>query len=481
MQVGQPLRVQIIDYTVERWTARTRMPFKYGIATMTEVPHLFLFLTCRVGKAVSIGCSADHLPPKWFTKEAGVPVEREIEDMEASLQRALAVATRLESDSPFRTWWQLYNGLMREPEFPPLLQHFGISLVERALLDAVCRCLERPLWMLVRDEELGIELGALSSELAGEWTSRLLPSTPLEQVTLRHTVGLADYLSDAEIPSGERVEDGLPQSLEACIPYYGLREFKIKVCGELAEDLGRLKHIVRVLRASCPWAFRFSLDGNEQFTSVEQLRAFGEAIHADAELAPAFEHLLFIEQPINRKVALSSEADDIRAAWPRPVPIIIDESDGALEDFPRAMELGYAGVSHKNCKGVFKGIRNKCLIARRQRLNPRGDFLMTGEDLTNIGPIALTQDLAVQGLLGNGSVERNGHHYFRGLSLFPESVSAAVEALHPGLYALGEDGVAYLQCRDGQLDLKSVNAAPFGSPIKMPGWPDGASASVDIL
>ena len=47
---------------------------------------------------------------------------------------------------------------------------------------------------------------------------------------------------------------------------------------------------------------------------------------------------------------------------------------------------------------------------------------MSGEDLVNIGPVALLQDLAVSATLGVTSIERNGHHYFAGLSAFPSSV-----------------------------------------------------------
>jgi L-alanine-DL-glutamate epimerase-like enolase superfamily enzyme len=464
------MQIQVIAYSVQKWMIRTRMPFKYGIATMTQLPHLFVRLECRIGGVGVTGFAADHLPPKWFTKEPEVPLEREISDMESSLGSALETSVELPAGTPFQLWWELYQALMVAPRFPPLLQHFGISLVERAVLDAVCRHAERPLWQLIRDNRLGIDLGAIDPELAAHTPSDFLPWTPLERVTLRHTVGLADYLRDAEIPSEERVSDGLPQSLEACIRAHGLREFKVKLSGDEPTDIHRLKDVERVVRAACGDDFQFSLDGNEQFTTASQLRGFGEAVYADPALAALFEHLLFIEQPVNRKSALAGGAFEGRRAWPRPVSIIIDESDGGLEDVPRALELGYGGVSHKNCKGVFKGIRNRCLLALRQGHDTEKRYCMTGEDLSNIGPIALTQDLAVQALLGNASVERNGHHYFRGLSMFPADTSSVMNRLHPDLYDVGPDGVAYLKVERGQLDLGSVNAAPFGTRFEAQ-WP----------
>ena len=80
--------------------------------------------------------------------------------------------------------------------------------------------------------------------------------------------------------------------------------------------------------------------------------------------------------------------------------MIIDESDGEIDCMRRALALGYRGTSHKNCKGVIKGIANRCLIEwyRRNRSDD-GPWLMSGEDLANVGPVALLNDLAVMAVL----------------------------------------------------------------------------------
>ena len=46
----------------------------------------------------------------------------------------------------------------------------------------------------------------------------------------------------------------------------------------------------------------------------------------------------------------------------------------------------------------------------------------------------LQADLATVALLGIAHVERNGHHYFRGLGHLPEAEKAAALAAHPDLY-----------------------------------------------
>ena len=48
---------------------RTRMPFRYGIAVMTALPHLFVSVECQINGRPQVGMSADSLAPKWFTKD----------------------------------------------------------------------------------------------------------------------------------------------------------------------------------------------------------------------------------------------------------------------------------------------------------------------------------------------------------------------------------------------------------------------------
>jgi hypothetical protein len=148
--------------------------------------------------------------------------------------------------------------------------------------------------------------------------------------------------------------------------------------------------------------------------------------------------------------------------------MIIDESDGELGSLPRALELGYRGASHKNCKGVFKGIANRCLLAQRTQLDPRRKWIMSGEDLCGVGPVAVLQDLAVQAALGNASVERNGHHYVAGLSGFTEEFQEAMLFAHPDLYQPSSAGWPTLRIRGGELALSSINRAPLGVGTELP-------------
>jgi len=154
--------------------------------------------------------------------------------------------------------------------------------------------------------------------------------------------------------------------------------------------------------------------------------------------------------------------------WGEGPAIIIDESDGDLEALPRALTLGYRGTSHKNCKGVMKGIANRCLIEKRSRAESSTPLIMSGEDLCNQGPVALLQDLAVMSCLGMQSVERNGHHYCSGLSGFDARVRDDMLRQHPDLYHRTDQGWPSLTIVDGGIELSSVNAAPFGVGLTVP-------------
>jgi hypothetical protein len=459
------MHVQILGGSLHRADLRTRMPFRYGIATMTAVPLVFLRLDVAVEGRRVAGIASDCLPPKWFTKVPETPLEAEVDEMLRVIRHALGAAVGSGGASAFAVWRELYDEQMawaRAEQIPALLANFGTSLVERALLEAVARAHGRSFAALLRANRLGIALGDAHPELRGLAPAEFLPATPLPRVIARHTVGLADPLTDADIPAAERLDDGLPQSLAACIRAYGLRHFKVKVNGDLARDLDRLRRIAEVLATHAPADCAFTLDGNEQFKSVEQFREFWETITPAAGLREFFGRLLFVEQPLHRDAALRPEAGRALRAWPGRPPLIIDESDGALEDLPAALDLGYAGTSHKNCKGVFKGIAHACLLAHRRRAAPAQRLVLSGEDLCNLGPVALLQDLAVMAALGIQSVERNGHHYHAGLSQFPAAVQQQVLGAHPDLYHASPAGWPTLRIVGGAVELESVNRAPFG-------------------
>jgi hypothetical protein len=462
-------RVETIRFRT-RWM-RTRFPFKYGIAAMTELPHVFLHLKGSVDGRPCEGLASEGLPPKWFTKDPETTFEEDLPAMLEVIRHAVGEVEGSEAPSVYAMWRGMYGrqgGWADENGIPPLLANLGASLVERAMIDAFCRGTDASFHRALHENALGIELEEIHPELAGSAPADWLPKVA-GSVVARHTVGLGDPLRADEIPAGERADDGLPHSLEDAIDRYGLTHFKIKVCGEPEQDVPRLRKLAVLLAEKSP-GFRFTLDGNEQFRDLAGFREQWEAWLAEGDLRGLLTGggLLFVEQPLHRDVALDESVWDGFVSWPEAPPMIIDESDGELDSLRRALDLGYQGTSHKNCKGVFKGVANRCLIewCRRNRAVD-GPWLMSGEDLANVGPVALPNDLAVMAALGIDDVERNGHHYFKGLAMFPEGLQREVCAAHPDLYQMQAGGYAALVIEDGKVATESVNAAAFGCGVEL--------------
>ena len=462
--------IRALDTELFVLNMHTRMPFRYGITTLTAVPHLFVRATVEVDGKRQVGLSADHLPPKWFTKNPDTSPREDIAGLLEVITAARDVARATpKQPTVFAYWRRLYEAMSAWGggwAKPPLLVHFGTSLVERAVIDAFCRTEGTTFAQALRKNWFGIEVGALHRELDGAEPAAFLPPEPLRRLVSRHTVGLTDYLTDREIPSQEAVDDGLPQSLEACVRAYGLTHFKIKLWGDAARDLDRLRGIADVLDRTAGGEYAFTLDGNENFKLIGPFRELWASLTREPSLAKFMRGLLFVEQPLHRDVALGDEVKKEFLAWADRPAVIIDESDGEVGSAARALACGYAGTSHKNCKGVFKSIANACLMAARRQNDPAGRFVLSGEDLSNIGPVSLLQDTAVVASLGIEHAERNGHHYFKGLSALPEAVQAAALDAHGDVYRRHERGFVTSRVERGSTNVGSVVDAPFGVALE---------------
>ncbi len=408
--------------------------------------------------------SADGLPPKWFTKNPETTFEDDLPEMLRVIRHAADTATTLGTCDSFFDWWcRLYERQQRwatDENIPPLLSGFGASLIERAALDAFCRAVGQPLHAVLMHNLLHLAPGQLREHLAGLEPADVLPARPAGKLIIRHTIGLADPLTDKQIQPADQADDGLPHSLESIIRQYELTHFKIKLTGNLAHDTSRLLQLAAIIGQHVGARARFTLDGNENFHRVENFQEHWNTYQAEPALRTFFStSLMFVEQPIHRNFALSQplHLDD---GWVTPPSIIIDESDADLSSLPTAISCGYAGTSHKNCKGVIKGIVNAADIYHRQQQQQTG--FLSAEDLANVGPVALLQDLAVAACIGVDHIERNGHHYFCGLSMLPPSEQQKILRNHPDLYELTDAGFPTLKIRNGRIRLGSVNAAPFG-------------------
>jgi hypothetical protein len=141
--------------------------------------------------------------------------------------------------------------------------------------------------------------------------------------------------------------------------------------------------------------------------------------------------------------------------------VIIDEADDQLGAFKEAVALGYRGTSHKNCKGIYKSLHSFAFAIDHNQRAGRPELFLSAEDLSNLPVVALQADLAMVALLGIDHIERNGHHYFRGLDHLSAAERDAALGAHPDLYERRGDEV-FLKITDGMLSCASLQVPGMG-------------------
>ena len=466
---AMPVQVRRADPFVR--TLSTRTPFHFGNVSFDEGAHLFLRVELAVDGRTEEGVAMAGLAPMWFLKDPSVTLAEGVKRMVETFEAAWTAAVDLDpAPTVFDLWERLYDrqeAWAADTDHPPLLWGYGVAVVEQAVLDAFCRATDTTFAAAVRENTLGIDLGRVYPELDGREPAELLPDEPTRSAAARHTVGLTDPLRVDDVAPADRLDDGLPQTLEEYVRADGVDHFKIKLAADADRDRARLAAVAALLADLGVDGYAVTLDANEGFADLAAFRVEWEALASDGAVDPLLDRLLYVEQPLARDAAFTPETRRGLREWDGAPPVIVDESDDRADSLAAALDCGYAGTSHKNCKGVFAGVANRCLVEHRRRADPDGEYVLSGEDLTTLGPVELVADLAVMGTLGLDHVERNGHHYYRGLSAFPDDVQDAVLDAHPDLFRRHECGFATLAVDGGRMRFDSAVDAPFGRAVAL--------------
>ncbi len=456
-------RVRVVSAALFLKNCRTRQPFRFGVHTLVTAPLALLRVEAEVDGRKAVGYASDLVVPKWFEKDKDKTPRDDVAALLASVERAMQDVLSRDPDTAFALWHGIWTSQRAaNPNVPPLVTGFGTSLVERATLDAVCRALGISFFEALKSDRFGFrpeEIYAGTGAGTRAWSAAThLPAAPLESVRLRHTVGLLDPLVEGDLTAREP-DDGCPRTLKATVERDELEHFKIKLCGDVDKDASRLLAIGGILKRAVRTDWKFTLDGNEQFARMQDLVDLLEMLASRPVGRELFSHLLYIEQPLPRGVTFDAASNQGIERLDRFGGVILDEADGEPEAFRRALDLGYRGVSMKNCKGVFRALAHRALIERT------GRGFQSGEDLTNLPIVALQQDLATAAALHLGSIERNGHHYFRGLDHLDPQTRAAALREHPDLYE-ERDGGVFLRIHKGRLSLRSLACKGYGTAIE---------------
>ena len=467
MSISELPRVRVREVRLLERDVRLRMPFRFGVVTLTEATEAYACARVEIeGGGGGWGTAAEMLAPKWFDKDPALSNAQNVEQLRGSLRIARALYTEgCRARTPFQLFADGYHFQIAEcgrHGLNPLVAGYGPALLDRAVLDAVCRASGMSFYEAVRTNAAGIDPGHFLPEFADFDVGPFLAGlAPAREIHARHTVGLVDPITAADVR--ERVGDGLPETLEEVVARYGHVYYKLKVGGDVEADLARLTAIAGVLDRSREPYF-VTLDGNEQYESVEHVVELWETMTRAPALRRLVDAVLFVEKPITRKAALLHDI----APLARRRPVIIDESDADLDAFVAARAMGYRGVSSKTCKGLYKSLINAARCARWNAEAGGPTYFMSAEDLTTQAGIALQQDLALVTLLGLTHVERNGHHYVDGMAARPDGEQRAFLAAHADLYG-APDGIVRVRIRSGRLAIGSLGCPGFAAAAE-PDW-----------
>ncbi len=461
--MSSPPRFTLVETERREWPFRLRLPFRFGVITVTHGRQAVVTARIRLEDGrEALGVAAETLAAKWFDKDPRL-ADAQNEDQ---LRRALEIAeeaTRAAGANTafghFADSWAACEAACGAEDLNPLVAAYGRALLDRAMLDALLKAHGASFFAGMRANVGGMAPHAVCADLGGfDFATMLSGADPARTIQARHTVGLVDPITAADQP--ERVDDGLPETLEEVQAAYGHRYWKLKVGGDTGADVDRLCRIAAVLDRAP--GYRATLDGNEQYEDAEGAAALWRAVEAEPRLHRLRDAVLFVEQPVKRAKALAVPMSALAASR----PVIVDESDGPMDAFVTARAMGYAGVSTKACKGVWRSLVNhaRCRAWNAEAGGADRHF-MSAEDLTTLAGTCVQQDLALVAFMGIGHVERNGHHFVAGFEGRPAAEAAAFAAAHPDLYADAGRGPR-LRISGGALALGSLDTPGLGATVE---------------
>jgi hypothetical protein len=427
-------------------------PFRFGAVVVNAASQMFLRVEIEVeGKGRAVGASAEILVPKWFDKRPHLSPE----DTVTELRRSLLIARELYlAHSGFETAFALHAACIgaqieacAREDIPPLAAAYGPAEIDKAILDGLLRATGADFFDGMAANIGGVD-ARLSRDLGNDDVAQFLAGRKrLEQVAIRHTVGMDDKVEGV---------GGVADATENA----GARYFKLKLNGDPGHDAERLTRIGREL-ATLPHDYQVTLDANEQYADLAALGALADRLDHDAALRPIAAKLLYIEQPMPRDITRQSPLGALARR-----DFIVDEADDSYDAFPAARALGYRGISSKSCKGIYKSVINATRAAKWSAAGQK--CFIAGEDLTCQAGLAVQQDLALGALIGVTHAERNGHHYVDGFGETPAAEADAFLAAHPDLY-VSDGHKVRLAIHEGDLLTGSLTTPGFATAAH-PDW-----------
>jgi hypothetical protein len=192
-------RLRILEIQTFERPMRFARPFRFGLVTVDEAPQAFVRAVVEVeGAGIATGVTAEMMMPKWFDKNPAKTPQDTIADLKASLgQAARSYAEGEGSDTAFghhvrgfsaQRMWAADQGL------PGLVASFGPALIDKAVADGVLKALKLNFADGLRRNAFGIDARQTPDLAEERIRSFLADLNPVDDVLLRHTIGLLDTL-----------------------------------------------------------------------------------------------------------------------------------------------------------------------------------------------------------------------------------------------------------------------------------------------
>ena len=412
--------IRIIDVSCSFEPVPFRAPLKFGgrVVDKTDLINVEIQVESRSGKHAT-GLGSMPIGNVWAWPSQTV----EPDQTEALMKRfAEAVADLFDSypefAHPVESVFQIsaeYHHLGQtvsrrndcEEAVPELAQLVAASPFDAALHDAFGKAHRINSYNALSSEFMNADLSEyLDDSFAGEYLDQYTSREPKPRMPLYHLVGALDPLTDADI--GERIGDGLPETLGEWIKADGLTHLKIKLSGDnLDWDVERVLSINKVAETiqaarGCD-AWFYSTDFNEKCENVDYVLEFLERVKAGS--SAAFDRIQYIEQPTSRDLKANPDNKMHRAAEVKPV--VIDEALVDYDSLLLSREMGYSGVALKACKGQTESL---LLAAAAQK----HEMFLCVQDLTCPGFSFLHSASLAAHIPTVAAIEGNGRQYCPG-------------------------------------------------------------------
>ncbi|HEU5066802.1 MAG TPA: hypothetical protein VFT61_01270, partial [Sphingomicrobium sp.] len=143
LNVNAPTLI-IREIHIHERPVRLRMPFRFGVVTLTEAPQCFVRVRIeRADGRSEWGAAAELLAPKWFDKSLALSNEDNFDQLRLSLALAADAYTRDARERTafghFAAHYEEQIAAGKKRDLNRLVSNYGPAQIDRAILDALCR------------------------------------------------------------------------------------------------------------------------------------------------------------------------------------------------------------------------------------------------------------------------------------------------------------------------------------------------------